>query len=152
MTLAEELKARGLIEQSSAPVEKILSAPRTVYIGVDPTADSLHVGHLAEGCLRHPSEKRKFSVVECQVSRFHLRCSAASNRFTPGCGIAVKTGMATRKLRRTSSPTGTPSFFAACLMCAFSDGSTLREIHCFPLSMDYTLQAVRIVVKSIRSE
>ncbi len=46
MTLAEELKARGLIELNSAPVEEILSKPRTVYIGTDPTADSLHVGHL----------------------------------------------------------------------------------------------------------
>ncbi len=46
MTLAEELKARGLIELSSASPEEILSKPRTVYIGTDPTADSLHVGHL----------------------------------------------------------------------------------------------------------
>ena len=46
MTLAEELKARGLIEHSSTEPEKILSAPRTVYLGIDPTADSLHVGHL----------------------------------------------------------------------------------------------------------
>ena len=47
MTLAEELKARGLVEHSSVPIEQILSVPRTVYIGTDPTADSLHVGHLA---------------------------------------------------------------------------------------------------------
>ncbi|MDP2655623.1 MAG: tyrosine--tRNA ligase [bacterium] len=46
MTFAEELKERGLVEHSSAPIEKILAVPRTVYIGVDPTADSLHVGHL----------------------------------------------------------------------------------------------------------
>ena len=46
MNLAEELKARGLIEHSSTDPEKIFSVPRTVYIGVDPTADSLHVGHL----------------------------------------------------------------------------------------------------------
>lgn len=47
MTLPEELKARGLIEHSSSEPEKILAGKRTVYIGVDPTADSLHVGHLA---------------------------------------------------------------------------------------------------------
>src|ERR1035437_278527 len=47
MTLSEELKARGLIELSSTAPEKIFDAPRTVYIGTDPTADSLHVGHLA---------------------------------------------------------------------------------------------------------
>jgi len=46
MTLAEELKTRGLIEHFSAEPEKIFSMPRTVYVGVDPTADSLHVGHL----------------------------------------------------------------------------------------------------------
>jgi len=46
MNLVEELKERGLIELSSAEPEKILSVPRTVYVGVDPTADSLHVGHL----------------------------------------------------------------------------------------------------------
>jgi len=44
--LAEELKARGLIEHESAPAETILATPRTVYLGIDPTADSLHVGHL----------------------------------------------------------------------------------------------------------
>jgi tyrosyl-tRNA synthetase len=47
MTFADELKARGLIEHSSAGPEKIFSTPRIAYIGVDPTADSLHVGHLA---------------------------------------------------------------------------------------------------------
>ncbi|TSC70982.1 MAG: tyrosyl-tRNA synthetase [Parcubacteria group bacterium Gr01-1014_49] len=47
MTLAEELKARELIELSSASPEEILKISRTAYIGVDPTADSLHVGHLA---------------------------------------------------------------------------------------------------------
>lgn len=47
MTFAEELKARGLIELSSAAPEQILDKPRTVYIGTDPTADSLHVGHLS---------------------------------------------------------------------------------------------------------
>lgn len=46
MNLTEELKARGLVEHSSAPLEEILSKPRTVYLGIDPTADSLHVGHL----------------------------------------------------------------------------------------------------------
>ncbi|MDB4991972.1 MAG: Tyrosine--tRNA ligase [Parcubacteria group bacterium] len=47
MNLADELKARGLIEHTSADLEKILSEKRVVYIGADPTADSLHVGHLS---------------------------------------------------------------------------------------------------------
>lgn len=46
MTLAEELKARGYGEQSSAPLETILGTKRGIYLGMDPTADSLHVGHL----------------------------------------------------------------------------------------------------------
>ncbi|MBU6321267.1 MAG: tyrosine--tRNA ligase [Patescibacteria group bacterium] len=46
MTLAEELAARGLIEQSSAPAEKILGGERTVYWGIDPSADSAHAGNL----------------------------------------------------------------------------------------------------------
>ncbi len=47
MTLAEELKARGLIELSSAEPEQIFSAPRTVYLGIDPTSDSIQIGNLA---------------------------------------------------------------------------------------------------------
>lgn len=46
MTLAEELKARGLVEHVSAPVEDILAKKRTVYLGVDPSADSMHAGNL----------------------------------------------------------------------------------------------------------
>lgn len=46
MTLTEELKGRGLIEHASTAPEQILSMPRTVYVGIDPTADSMHVGHL----------------------------------------------------------------------------------------------------------
>ena len=46
MNLAEDLKARGLVEHSSAPVEIIFEKKRRVYMGADPTADSLHVGHL----------------------------------------------------------------------------------------------------------
>ena len=44
--LAEDLKGRGLIEHSSTELEAILGEPRTVYLGIDPTADSAHVGHL----------------------------------------------------------------------------------------------------------
>lgn len=47
MKLAEELKDRGLVQDTSADLERILSEKRTIYIGADPTADSLHVGHLA---------------------------------------------------------------------------------------------------------
>lgn len=46
MNLTEELKVRGLVEHSSAPVEDILKEKRTVYLGVDPSADSMHAGNL----------------------------------------------------------------------------------------------------------
>ena len=47
MTPVEDLKARALIEHFSAPVEQILAAPRTAYLGIDPTSDSIQVGNLA---------------------------------------------------------------------------------------------------------
>lgn len=46
MNLAEELTARGLVEHTSAPLETILGAKRTVYLGVDPSADSMQAGNL----------------------------------------------------------------------------------------------------------
>ena len=46
MNLAEELKARGLIENTSADLEKILGQKRTVYLGIDPSSDSMQAGNL----------------------------------------------------------------------------------------------------------
>ena len=47
MTLFEELKWRGLIQDISSPEleEKLNKGGMTFYIGTDPTADSLHLGH-----------------------------------------------------------------------------------------------------------
>lgn len=49
MTLVEELKWRGLMKDVSSPEleEKLNKGGLTFYIGTDPTADSLHVGHLS---------------------------------------------------------------------------------------------------------
>jgi tyrosyl-tRNA synthetase len=47
MNLAEDLKARGLLEHVSADIETILKEKRTVYLGVDPTSDSMQAGNLA---------------------------------------------------------------------------------------------------------
>ena len=49
MTLFEELKWRGLIKDVSSPEleKKLNEGGMTFYIGTDPTADSLHVGHLS---------------------------------------------------------------------------------------------------------
>ena len=49
MTFYEELKWRGLIKDISSPelIKKLNEGGLTFYIGTDPTADSLHVGHLS---------------------------------------------------------------------------------------------------------
>lgn len=49
MTLYEELKWRGLIKDMSSPelVDKLNKGGLTFYIGTDPTADSLHIGHFS---------------------------------------------------------------------------------------------------------
>lgn len=48
MSILQELKWRGLIADctDAAELEKKITAPITLYCGFDPTADSLHVGHL----------------------------------------------------------------------------------------------------------
>ena len=47
MTLYEDLKWRGLIQDISDPklIDKLNAGGLTFYIGTDPTADSLHLGH-----------------------------------------------------------------------------------------------------------
>ena len=47
MTLQEELQWRGLINQSTFTDLADLNTPRTFYIGVDPSADSMTIGNLA---------------------------------------------------------------------------------------------------------
>ncbi len=44
--LISELKERGLIASTSGNLEELLKTPTTFYVGTDPTADSLHLGHL----------------------------------------------------------------------------------------------------------
>ncbi|MFB2864384.1 tyrosine--tRNA ligase [Aeromonas sp. MdU4] len=46
--LLDELSQRGLVAQNSDPaaLASHLATPRTVYCGFDPTAGSLHIGHL----------------------------------------------------------------------------------------------------------
>ncbi len=54
MTVYEELVARGLIAQvtDEAQVSELINTGKaTFYIGFDPTADSLHVGHFMALCL-----------------------------------------------------------------------------------------------------
>ncbi len=48
MNILDELKARGLVYQSTdeEALSKRFESPLTLYCGFDPTADSLHIGHL----------------------------------------------------------------------------------------------------------
>ena len=47
MNFVEELKWRGMIHQMMPGTEEMLSqGMATAYVGIDPTADSLHIGHL----------------------------------------------------------------------------------------------------------
>lgn len=47
MNFVEELKWRGMIQDIMPGTEELLSKGQTTaYVGIDPTADSLHVGHL----------------------------------------------------------------------------------------------------------
>lgn len=46
MTLLEELNFRGLVASTAGNLVELLSKPTTFYVGTDPTADSLHLGHL----------------------------------------------------------------------------------------------------------
>ena len=55
MGIYEELQARGLIAQvTNEPEirEMVNNGKATFYIGFDPTADSLHVGHFMALCLK----------------------------------------------------------------------------------------------------
>ena len=47
MKLYDELVWRGLIQDISSPdlIEKLNNGGLTFYIGTDPTADSMHIGH-----------------------------------------------------------------------------------------------------------
>lgn len=47
MTIYEELQWRGLVQDISSPelIDKLNKGGMTFYIGTDPTADSMHIGH-----------------------------------------------------------------------------------------------------------
>ena len=55
MNFVEELKWRGMLHDMMPGTEELLAKEQvTAYIGFDPTADSLHIGHLCSVMiLRH---------------------------------------------------------------------------------------------------
>lgn len=48
MTLAEELQWRGFVNQTTFASVEAINEPRTFYLGVDPSAASMHIGNLAQ--------------------------------------------------------------------------------------------------------
>ena len=69
MTLYEELVARGLIAQVTNEEEiknLINNGKATFYIGFDPTADSLHVGHFMALCLMKRLQMAGNKPIACQ--------------------------------------------------------------------------------------
>ena len=48
MNFVDELKWRGMVHSMIPGTEELLSGGKmvTAYLGIDPTADSLHIGHL----------------------------------------------------------------------------------------------------------
>ena len=59
MTFYEELQWRGLVNQISSPdlIEKLNKGGMTFYIGTDPTADSLHLGHYSSFLITRRMQK-----------------------------------------------------------------------------------------------
>ena len=57
MNFVEELRWRGMVHSMMPGTEELLNKEMvTAYVGIDPTADSLHIGHLCGiMMLRHRS-------------------------------------------------------------------------------------------------
>ena len=64
MKLHQELTERGFIHQTSADIEEILDGPkRTIYLGVDPTAESIHAGNFVGYMLMRHLAKAGHKVI-----------------------------------------------------------------------------------------
>ena len=106
MNFVEELRWRGMLQDIMPGTEELLSKEQvTAYLGIDPTADSLHIGHLcgvmilrhlqrcghkplaliggATGMIGDPSGKsaeRKHCVTIRHVLKISLPSSSTSSR------------------------------------------------------------------------
>ena len=85
MTVWEELQARGLIAQVTNEdeiKEMVNNGKATFYIGFDPTADSLHVGHFMASVSDEASaDGRKPSDCSSRRRNRHDRRSFRKNRY-----------------------------------------------------------------------
>ena len=84
MTLYEDLKWRGLIQDISSPdlIDKLNAGGMTFYIGTDPTADSLHLGHYSSFLITRRLANGCFSAEVCAGCK-----NSRAAEITPaGCG------------------------------------------------------------------
>ena len=72
MNLYEDLKWRGLIQDISDEelINKLNNEKLTFYIGTDPTADSMHIGHYSSFLISSSSHLTLFP--SCQIPLLHF--------------------------------------------------------------------------------
>ena len=95
MNFVEELRWRGMLQDIMPGTEELLSKEQvTAYLGIDPTADSLHIGHLCgvmilrhfQRCGHKPlaliggrrniaSQSGMYQESACQVPRLRVGCT-----------------------------------------------------------------------------
>lgn len=85
MGVYEDLKARGLIAQvtDEEQVRELVNSGKAIfYIGFDPTADSLHVGHFM-GAYAYEKASGSGQQTDCAYRRRHRhdRRSERQNRY-----------------------------------------------------------------------
>ena len=69
----EELKWRGMLAQIMPGTEELLQKEMvTAYLGTDPTADSLHIGHLCSTSGAKKSAICNFSSTFCTFHKLNL--------------------------------------------------------------------------------
>ena len=76
MGIYEELQARGLIAQvtDEEEIRELVNNGKAIfYIGFDPTADSLHVGHFMALCLMKRLQEAGIKVVSIEWLRERAR-------------------------------------------------------------------------------
>ena len=68
MNFVEELRWRGMLQDIMPGTEELLNKEQvTAYLGIDPTADSLHIGHLCGVMILRHLQSRWHSSVALQV-------------------------------------------------------------------------------------
>ena len=75
MKVFEELRARGLLAQLTDEEEireLVNEGKATFYIGFDPTADSLHVGHFMALCLMKRLQMAGNKPIALLLSLIHI--------------------------------------------------------------------------------